>query len=131
MLMNFRAKSHFFWKNHEKYLIFTIDNMYDFLRKMCFFDKIFEKSKFSQYEIWINFCPKMTIFFVKKKVTHIIHIWEEWWKWKKTFFWKLPYVCWIWKSRFPRHLRGEIPAQWFWSQLWGNWNRKNLSAFKG
>ena len=63
----FSSEKSLFVKKHEKYLIFTIGNMYDLFRKMCFFVKIFEKSQFSPLEIWINFCQKMNIFLVKKK----------------------------------------------------------------
>ena len=130
--MNFEAKKSLFSKKHEKYLIFIIGNMYDFLRKMCFFDKIFEKSQFSPLEIWINFCQKMTIFLVKKKVTHFIHIWEEWWKWKKHFFGNYQKSAEFKNRDFPDIWVGrEILLTWSWSQLWGNWNRKNASAFKG
>ena len=129
-----------------------------FERKVTFFEKISKNISFSPLIICTTFCEKCVFsitflkkanfhdwkyewifvqkwlfFLLKKKVTHIIHIWEEWWKPKKNMFLCFTIRLLNLKIKISPTFEegGEIPAQWNWSQLWGNWNRKNASAFKG
>ena len=129
----FKRKSHFFRKNMKNISFSPLIICTTFCEKCVFSIKFLKKVNFHNRKYESIFVQKWLFFLSKKKVTHIIHIWEEWWKWKKNMFLCFTIRLLNLKIEISPTFEGGgvIPATWSWSQLWGNWNRKNASAFKG